>query len=125
MEPKWLQNGSLEASGRPLEASGRPLGGHPAATSIFDRFSAPFWLPFWSQNGPKLKPDFEEKNGSDLNRLFLSSGGVWGAFLIDLGLILGSFLRFFRLWGPASETEPCGPEQMRTNTIIYLIFEKS
>ena len=92
MEPKWLQNGSLEASGR-------PLGGHPAATSIFDRFSAPFWLPFWSQNGPKLKPDFEGKTCSYLNRFFLSSGGLWGAFLIVFGIILGTFPSFFSTLG--------------------------
>ena len=39
MEPKWLQNGSLEASGR-------PLGGHPATTSILNSYTAPFWLRF-------------------------------------------------------------------------------
>ena len=34
--------------------------------------------PFWGQNGPRLKPDFEEKHAA----FFLSAGGVWGAFLI-------------------------------------------
>ena len=109
MTPKWLPGGLWAALG----ASGRPLGGHPAATSIFDRFSASFWLPFWSQNGPKLKPDFEEKACSDLNSLFLSSGGLWGTFLIDFGIILGSFSSFFDSGGQLRKQSLADQKKLR------------
>ena len=38
-----------------------------------------------------MKPDFEGKTCSDFNRIFISSGGLWGAFGVDFRLILGSF----------------------------------
>ena len=43
MEPKWLQNGSLEASGRPLGANLAPGGSPEAFGEALGRLLGPSW----------------------------------------------------------------------------------
>ena len=78
MEPKWLQNGSLEASGR-------PLGGHPAAKSIFERFRAPFWLHFGSDFGSPKSPKMNIFLSRILGAIFMINFGLLEASGVDFG----------------------------------------
>ena len=92
MEPKWLQNGSLEASGR-------PLGAHRLRHRFVIDFGLHCGSHFGSQKRPKWNWNFVEIRAQVLKVIFGHLEASWGRFGVDLGLMLGSF------FGPQPEKQ--------------------
>ena len=82
MAPKWLPNGSPEASGRPW-----------GAEVDLERFWGPFWHPFWLQKSSKIEPKFSRKSSTGFGRHFWPTGSLLGPFWGRFGVYFGVFFR--------------------------------
>ena len=80
MAPKWLPNGSLEASGQPLGSK----------ADLID-FGAHFGTHLGSQNRPKWSRNLVEISAAVWDAILVHLEASWARFGVVFGLILGTF----------------------------------